>query len=315
MSGLELPFKSLSLRIMKMLIDTAQLRKQLESTDPPFLLDVRLEDDFRAAHIPGAISNCVYEMAFGERLAKSVPERTRSIIVYGANSESYEARVAAEKLSRAGYANVYEYRDGLTAWQYAGAPIALGEPRPAEPTISDGIHPVDVSESAIEWSGRNLLKKHHGRIGLRSGQLEFADGELTGGRVVIDLKNIVCFDLHGTDWHDILINHLQSDDFFDVERFPEALVVINGARRIEDATPGQPNLEIAADLTLKGASAPLKFLAAAGVTPDGKAAAQAVFSFDRTRWNVLYGSGRFFHRLGRHLVNDLIELEVKIVTQ
>ena len=138
------------------------------------------------------------------------------------------------------------------------------------------------------------FKKHHGQIGLRSGQLEFAHGELTSGRVVIDLSNIVCFDLQGTEWHDVLIKHLQSDDFFDVARFPEALVVINGARRIEDATLGQPNLEIAADLTLKGASAPLKFLAAAGVTPDGKAAAQAVFSFDRTRWNVLYGSVRFF---------------------
>jgi len=40
-----------------------------------------------------------------------------------------------------------------------------------------------------------------------------------------------------------------------------------------------------------------------------------VFSFDRTRWKVLYGSGRFFHRLGMNLVNDLIQLEIKIVTQ
>jgi hypothetical protein len=68
-------------------------------------------------------------------------------------------------------------------------------------------------------------------------------------------------------------------------------------------------------VTLKGISAPLKVLATSGVTPDCNAAAQAVFSFDRTRWKVLYGSGRFFHRLGRNLVNDLIELEIKIVTQ
>jgi len=300
---------------MKALIDTAELRKKLESTDPPIVVDVRLEDDFKAAHIPGAINNCVYEVVFGERLAKSVPERTRPIVVYGANSESYEARVAAEKLSRAGYTDVYEYRDGLAAWQAAGAPVALGEPVPAEPTISDGPHPIDLSESSIEWSGRNLLKKHHGRIGLRSGQLEFAHGELTGGRAVIDLNNIVCFDLQGTEWHDVLINHLRSDDFFDVERFPEALVVIDGARRIDNARLGRPNLEINADVTLKGVSATLKFVAMSGVTPDGKAAAQAVFSFDRTRWKVLYGSGRFFYRLGRNLVNDLIELEIKIVTQ
>jgi rhodanese-related sulfurtransferase len=300
---------------MKALISSPELQKQLESTDPPILIDVRLEDDFNAAHIPGAINNCVYEVVFGERLAKSVPERTRPIVVYGANSESYEARVAAEKLSRAGYTNVYEYRDGLAAWQAAGAPVASGEPLPGEPTISDGAHPVDLSESFVEWSGRNLLKRHHGRIGLRAGQLEFVHGKLTGGRVVIDLNNIECFDLHGTEWHDVLINHLRSDDFFEVERFPEALIVINGARRIDDASLGRPNLEISADVTLKGISGPLKFLATAGVTPDGKAAAQAVFSFDRTRWKVLYGSGRFFHRLGRNLVNDLIELEIKIVTR
>src|SRR5258707_4572587 len=249
-------------------IHSAELRKQLESTDPPIVIDVRLEDDFKAAHIPGTINNCVYEVAFGERLAKSVPERTRPIVVYGANSESYEARVGAGKLPRAGYTNVYEYRDGLTGWQAASAPVALGEPLPAEPTISDGSYRIDLSECSIEWSGRNLLKKHHGRIGLRVGQLEFAHGDLFGGYVVIDLKNIVSFDLHGTDWHDVLINHLQSDDFFDAERFPEALVVINSARRIDDASFGRPNLDINADVTLKGISAPLKFLATSGVTPD-----------------------------------------------
>jgi rhodanese-related sulfurtransferase/polyisoprenoid-binding protein YceI len=297
---------------MEALVQTGELRKQLESTDPPIVMDVRLEDAFKAAHIPGAINNCVFEVAFGERLAKFIPDRTRSIVVYGADSESYEARVAAEKLFRAGYLNVFEYRDGLAAWQADGGPIELGEPLPAEPSISDGIHPIDLSESSIGWSGRNLLNKHHGRIGLRSGQLEFVHGELIGGRLVIDLNDIVCFDLQGTEWHDVLINHLKSDDFFDVERFPEALVVLTDARRIGVA-PGQ--LEINASLTLKEVTASLTFLAEGGVTSEGKAAAQAVSIFDRTRWNVLYGSGRFFHRLGKHLVNDLVELEIKIVTQ
>jgi hypothetical protein len=58
-------------------------------------------------------------------------------------------------------------------------------------------------------------------------------------------------------------------------------------------SPGQLNLENIADLALKGVSAPLTFCAAAGVTPDGKAAAQATLSFDRSHWNVLYGSARF----------------------
>jgi hypothetical protein len=39
-----------------------------------------------------------------------------------------------------------------------------------------------------------------------------------------------------------------------------------------------------------------------------------VLSFDRTHWNVLYGSGRYFQGLGMHLVYDLVDLEIKIVT-
>jgi hypothetical protein len=50
--------------------------------------------------------------------------------------------------------------------------------------------------------------------------------------------------------HDVLINHLQSDDFLDFERFPETLLVINSARKIDGASPGQPNLETIADLTV-----------------------------------------------------------------
>src|SRR5258708_30612927 len=117
---------------MRVLIDTAVLRKHIQSTDHPVVIDVRLEDDFKAAHIPGAINNCVYEVAFVERLAKSEPERTRPIVVYGANSESYEARVAAEKLSRTGYNKVYEYRAGLAGWHAARHPRAAGEPLPSD---------------------------------------------------------------------------------------------------------------------------------------------------------------------------------------
>jgi len=298
----------------KALIQTEALLKRLELSNPPTLIDVRLQDDFKTAHIPQAIGNCVFEVAFAKRLAAGAPDKTRPIVVYGANSESFEARMAAEKLLRAGYTDVYEYREGFEVWQAAGAPVVRGEPRPAEAAISDGMHPVDVAKSLVEWNGRNLLNKHHGRIGLRSGQLEFLGGQLSGGRFVIDMNNIVCSNLQGTELHDVLINHLRSDDFFDIERFPEASFTIDAVRKIDGATLGQPNLEITGDLTLNGISAPLTFRAVAGVTADGKAAAQAVLSLDRTCWGVLYGSGRYFQRLGMHQVNDLIDLEIKVVT-
>jgi rhodanese-related sulfurtransferase/polyisoprenoid-binding protein YceI len=296
---------------MPALIQTLDLQRELASINPPLLIDVRLKDDFEEAHIPNAESNCVFEVAFLERMTA---EKSQPIVVYGADSKSYESRMAAEKLSRAGYKDVSDYRQGIRGWEEEGGSVTRNKPREPDPRITDGRHDIDLKESFIEWSGRNLLNRHHGRIGLRSGSLTIAQGRLTGGEFVIDLEQIVCFTLKGTDLHDVLISHLQSDDFFDVERFPEARFLIQHTKQIEGATAGHPNLEITGKLSLKDVSAPITFLATAGVTSDGKGAAQAVLSFDRTQWNVIYGSARFFHRIGMHLVNDLIDLDMRIVT-
>jgi rhodanese-related sulfurtransferase len=42
---------------------------------------------------------------------------------------------------------------------------------------------------------------------------------------------------------------------------------------------------------------------------------EAHFDIDRTRWNVIYGSTRFFENLGMHLVFDLISFQVRIVAR
>ena len=111
----------------------------------------------------------------------------------------------------------------------------------------------------------------------------------------------------------MLIDHLASDDFFDSARFPEARYVIREGRFGPEATPGAAELAVHGDLTLKDVTAPLAFAAAAGVAPDGTVGAQATVAFDRTLWNVQYGSGRLFRRLAGHLVNDEIELRLRLV--
>jgi hypothetical protein len=66
---------------------------------------------------------------------------------------------------------------------------------------------------------------------------------------------------------------------------------------------------------VKDVTAPVNFAASAGVTADGRLAAQASLAWDRTLWGVCYGSGRFFQRLGGHLVNDLVDVTVRAVTR
>ena len=297
-------------------IDPLDLAQRMSQPGAPLLLDVRLEEDYLAAHLPQARNNCVFEVKFLDRMAGLTPDKKAAICVYGAAEDSYEARMAAEKLSRIGYLEVLELRAGLEGWKLAGLPLegqGVAEVDKAVPP--DGWFEINPDDSRAEWMGRNLLNKHDGQIALKAGRLHFVQGELTGGQFVLDMNSITCRDLAGDPMHDVLIAHLRSDDFFDVERYPEARFVITSTERIRNATPGAPNLVVRGDLTLKDATRPIEFRAAAGVTPEGRPAAQCLFAIDRTLWNVLYGSGKYFRRLGGHLVNDQIEIQLRIVTR
>jgi polyisoprenoid-binding protein YceI/rhodanese-related sulfurtransferase len=297
-------------------INPSDLARRLGEFHRPVLLDVRLEEDFAAAHLPEARSNCVFEIGFLDRMGDVAPDRRAAVCVYGATADSYEARMAVEKLCRAGYTAVLELREGLEGWRSDGLPLeGDGDSRVAETVPPDGWLNVDVTESHVEWVGRNLLNKHYGRIELKGGKLRFDRGYLVGGEFTLNMRAITCQDLAGDPLHDVLIAHLMSYDFFDVELYPEARFVITATERVAGATPGAPNLVVSGELTLKNVSRALEFVASAGLTAEGKAAAQAAFAIDRTQWNVLYGSGKYFRHLAGHLVNDLIEVQIRIVTE
>lgn len=297
-------------------IDAAELAPRLKENEAPVLIDVRLPEDHAAGSIPGALANCVYEVAFLERMP-DLAAKERAVCVYGEDSESLESRVAAEKLVRHGYREVMDFRGGLAAWKAAGFEVTPSSAMAAKdtPEPRDGIHLLDLTESRVRWIGRNLLNSHEGTLKLKSGEVEIHEGRLDGGSFVLDMQALACRDLAGDPLHEVLIAHLLSDDFFEVDEYPEASFRIIAAKPVAEATPGSPDLKIRGVLTLKGTEGEIEFLASTGITAEGKLAAQASFAIDRTRWNVIYGSGKFFRSLGGHLVNDMIEIQLRMVTQ
>jgi hypothetical protein len=66
-------------------------------------------------------------------------------------------------------------------------------------------------------------------------------------------------------------------------------------------------------LKLRGVSADLEFDATVALGEDGSLVMEAHFDIDRTRWNVIYGSTRFFEHLGMHKVFDLLSFQIRIV--
>lgn len=295
-------------------IDANTLRSAMGQGASPAILDVRLGEDFAAGHIPGSQNNCVFEVAFEERMSGLMPDKSAPLVLAGAQDGSHEAPMAAEKLERLGYSDVRVLDGGLAGWVAAGGPLEGTSRLSPEPEAKDGAYDIDTGASRIGWRGRNLLNGHHGSIALKSGRIAIERGLPGSGEFVIDMNSIHCDDLAGSDLHEVLIAHLRSHDFFDAACHPVAKLVILRGEPIEGATLGRPNIRLHTTLTLRGVDAPLIIDAAAGVTDDGKLAAQGPVIFDRTLWNVIYGSGRFFHRLTGHLVNDLIEIDLKIVT-
>ena len=278
------------------------------------IVDVRLATDFEREHIANSTNNCVFEIDFGKNMTNVAPQKSNPICVYGAAEDSYESRVAAEKLERAGYTAVYEFRGGFEDWKRSG--FAMSERGEINKSSDDSIAgelPVDIEESEIEWTGRNLANRHWGLLKLCSGVVRLQNGHLTGGTLVIDMNSLSNKNLKNAKIRKVLEDHLRSDDFFDVESYPEARIVLAKIDQIVNAKVGAPNLDITGTLTIKGVTEEIAFVATEGVNEEGKWIAQAHFDFDRTRWNTIYGSGKFFKNLGMHVVNDHVSLQLKIV--
>jgi polyisoprenoid-binding protein YceI len=296
-------------------ITAAELKRRLDGADV-ILLDLLTPEDYAAGHIPGARNACVYEMVFLDRVTECTNDLECALILYDATGTTRTTATAREKLERAGYRNITSLEGGLAAWEAAGYPLERGQQSvTAEASVVDGVYLVDTGVSVVEWIGRNINNRHSGRIVLADGEVLFTGGVLSGGRFVLDMTSISNLDLQDATWRDLLIRHLLSDDFFEVERYPTASFVVTGYEPLPGASPGMPNGHVTGNLTIRDVTRPITFPAVISAQGDGSIKAHTAFDIDRTLWNVCYGSGKHFERLGMHLVHDLISLELFLLAR
>ncbi len=157
---------------------------------------------------------------------------------------------------------------------------------------------IDLNKSQFNWHATKVTGKHDGTISLKSAKLELDGDKIKGGEFIIDMNSITVDELTG-EWHEKFLTHMKSTDFFDIQKFPEAKLVIkkvNGDK-------------IDADLTIKGKTNPVTFKIA-------KKAKEftGVLKFNRTKFDMIYGSGSFFKNLGDKVIHDEVVLDFKVVT-
>lgn len=106
------------------LITTPERVREWQLDSVPFtLVDTRDSVQFAQEHIPGAINISYVDIRPGARL----PSRDARIVVYCSDSECPISQYAYDALTRLGYGEVYDMREGLQGWKESGYPTQISE--------------------------------------------------------------------------------------------------------------------------------------------------------------------------------------------
>lgn len=172
---------------------------------------------------------------------------------------------------------------------------------------------IDVAASKVEWLGKKIFveSSHTGIISLKSGYLNMKGDKILGGEFVIDMHSIVNLDLPAEDKKKNLVDHLKSDDFFAVDKYPEAKFVLTGV---------DSSNHVKGKLTIRDKTQAIDFPAT--ITKEGgRYVATANVKFDRTKFNVRYNSSNvkaFAHLVKsakEKVIADEIEVTLNLVTK
>lgn len=92
-------------------IGTAEAAEIMAKESDYIILDVRTQEEFETAHIPGAI--CIPNETIGTDEIPELPDKNQLILVYCRSGN--RSKQASEKLVKLGYTNIVEF-GGINAW-------------------------------------------------------------------------------------------------------------------------------------------------------------------------------------------------------
>jgi len=159
--------------------------------------------------------------------------------------------------------------------------------------------------SKLVYLAKKVTGEHTGEVKLANGFLNFDKDTLVSGEFEIDMTTISNSDIKDQEYHTKFLNHMISDDFFAVKQFKTAKFVIKSAKKMK-----ADNYEIKGDLTIKGKTDAIAFDAVAN-----QKEAHAKIIFDRTKFDIKYGSANFFKSIGDKAINDKVELDVVLTAK
>jgi len=160
---------------------------------------------------------------------------------------------------------------------------------------------LDLESSSVIYTGYGIGKEHVGEFPLSSDStIALGDqGQLVSGSLVLDMTGM-------TADSTMLLNHLKSADFFDIENHPTATYVISEII----PTPLDPDNDIIinGDLTLRDQTHPHNIVATY-VQETGLL--QFSTTIDRTKWDISFNSSQL-GEFGDSLIRDDVRIDATI---
>lgn len=169
-------------------------------------------------------------------------------------------------------------------------------------TLTKETKSIKTQDSKVTWKGYKVTGSHEGTIAVKSGDLVFEDGKLTGGNIVIDMTTINTTDLQG-EYKGKLDGHLKADDFFGVAKHKTASLNFKKVK-----ATSKNAYKVTADLTIKGITNKVTFV----ISVYGSKAT-ASLKVDRTKFNIKYGSASFFDGLKDKAIYDEFDIVADLV--
>ena len=173
---------------------------------------------------------------------------------------------------------------------------------------------VDTAATVLDWKGAKVTGTHNGKIKLSEGQLTLNENQIAGGKFVIDMNSMTCEDITDAETNQKLMGHMKSEDFFEVSKFPTSTFEIAKVTALKAPDAAGNTHTIEGKLTIKGNSNPYSFPAKVELSK-GVVKAMGTMKIDRTKWNVRYGSGKFFKGLGDKAIHDEFEIALNLTAK
>jgi polyisoprenoid-binding protein YceI len=171
---------------------------------------------------------------------------------------------------------------------------------------------IDPAQSEMRWVGSKVTGRHPGTVDIKEGSIAVENEQIVGGRFVMDMNTVQARDEQMDEANNTkLTGHLKSEDFFQVEQYPDAVFEITGVEPIGTASVESndtdtdytqyrdysefrvmdPTHMITGNLTIRGETRGITFPAHVSMD-NNEIKAKANFNIDRKEWNLTYGTDK-----------------------